>query len=112
MLRTTSAKIAGFRLWTGADTYTKLVQTYADGSQLVEMLLVLSPVPADLSVQMDLIAGGVIFTDGTTSKTFGAADFDALGQCKVQFIRPAGARTSVCHSIKVFQGAALVGYQR
>jgi hypothetical protein len=110
ILDSTGAK--GFELWTSADTYVNVLDTYPDGSQLVETLLVLSPVLADVSVQMDVIVGGVVFTDGTTSKKFTAADFDTLGRCKVQFVRPASARTSVCHSVKAFQGDVLVGYRR
>jgi hypothetical protein len=104
-----SAKVNGFQFWSSEQTYTKLLQTYPDGSQLVETLMIMSPMPADVTVRMDVIVGGVIFTDGTTSKAFSASDFDNLGRCAVQFIRPASAKTSVCHSIKLFQGSQIIG---
>jgi len=104
-----SARVLGFRFWSSEGTYTKVLQTYPDGSQLVETLLILSPVPADLTLDMKVIVGGVIFTDGTTEKILSAGDFDALGRCKVQFIRPASARTSVCHSITLYQNGVVVG---
>ncbi len=104
-----SVKMKDFQFWSSEATYTQVMTNYPDGSQLVETMLVSSPVPADLSVKMDVSVGGVIFTDGTTSKTFVNTDFDALGRCKVQFIRPASARTSVCHHITLLQGSDVVG---
>jgi hypothetical protein len=103
------ARVNGFDFFSGGKTYLKVLQTYEDGSQLVEMLLVLDPVPSDITVRLDVIVGGVMFEDGTTSKTLTGADFDSLGRSTVRFIRPASAQTSVCHSIKLFQGNALVG---
>ena len=107
-----AATVSGFQFWHGGSTYTKVVQTYADQSQLVEILLVLSPVLPDLTVTLDAIVGGVTFEDGSVSKTLHASDFNANGQCALRFLRPASARTSICHSIKVQQGDAIVGYVR
>jgi len=104
-----TANVGGFQFWSSEGTYTKILQTYTDGSQLIETLLIMSPVPADISVKMDVIVGGAMFTDGTTSKTLSATDFDTLGRCKVQFIRPAGVKTSVCHTISLFQNGVPIG---
>ena len=82
-----SAKAIGFNLWSAPDTYLRFVQTNVDGSQLVEMQLVINPVVADVTVELDTIVAGVMFDDGTTIKTLTAADFNALGQSKVRFIR-------------------------
>jgi hypothetical protein len=105
-----ATRARGFNLWSGSQTYTRVIQTYPDGSELVEMLLICSPVLPDVTFELDTIVGGITFDDGTTTKTLSASDFDALGRAKVRFIRPASARTSVCHSIKAFQGAELAGY--
>jgi hypothetical protein len=107
-----SAKANCFHLQSGNNTSTRVVETYSDGSQLVEMLLIMSPVLSDLTVELDVIVGGVTFDDGTTTKILTALDFDNLGRHVVRFIRPASARTSVCHSIKVFQGSDPVGTLR
>jgi hypothetical protein len=61
---------------------------------------------------MDVIVSGVIFDDGTTTKVLTPADFDALGQAVVRFIRPASAKTSVCHSVTIWQGSASLGTLR
>jgi hypothetical protein len=107
-----ATRARGFNLWSGSDTCLKVVQRNADGSQIVEMVLICSPVFPDLTVRIDTIVGGITFDDGTTTKILTPADFDALGQSTVRFLRPASARTSVCHSIKVYQGSDLVGYLR
>jgi hypothetical protein len=104
-----SSMARGFNFWHGADTYTKVVETYADHSELVEMMLVLHPVLPDIRIEMNVIVGGVVFLDGTISKTLVDKDFDAQGRCFVRFIRPASAKTSVCHSIRVWQGDTLIG---
>jgi len=95
--------VQGFDLWSGNQAYTKILQVYPDGSQRVEMLLVASPVATNVTFELQPIVSGVMFDDGTMLKTVGAADFDALGQCPVRFIRPASAQTSVCNSIKAYQ---------
>jgi hypothetical protein len=107
-----TATIHGFQLWSGDNTYAKVVQVYADGSQLIEMKVILSPVLPDLTVQLNMLVGGITFDDGTTSRTLTPASFDALGQCCVRFIRPASAKTSVCNSITVFQGSTQIDYTR
>jgi hypothetical protein len=107
-----STRVNAFQFWYGASTYTRPVQTYPDGSQLVETLLVFSPVLPDVTVTLNALVGGVVFEDGTTVKVLKAADFNPRGECAVRFVRPASARTSVCHSIRIAQGEALIGYVR
>jgi len=104
-----SATAQGLRLFATPETYNTVVEQYSDGSQLVETMDVLSPVRPDVTVQIMVIVGGVTFDDGTTFKELTAADFDALGQCKVRFLLAAGVQTANCHGIRVMQGASLVG---
>jgi len=105
-----AVRVQAFNFWFANDTYARVVETYEDGSTLVEILLVESPVIPDVSARLDVIVGGVMFEDGTLNKVLTAADFDALGECRVRFIRPATAETSICHSLTVLQGAVTVGY--
>jgi len=106
-----SMRVSGFDEWSGGQTYLMVKQIYPDGSQLVEMLIISSPVETNVTFVLEPIVSGVIFDDGTTVKTLTATNFDALGRCLVRFIRPAGVRTSVCHSIKAYQGNYLIGYR-
>jgi len=98
-------------VWSGNQAYTKILQVYPDGSQLVEMLMVASPVNTTVTFVLQPIVSGVMFDDGTTLKTLTSTNFDVLGQCPVRFIRPASAHTSVCNSIKAYQGNYQIGYR-
>ena len=99
----------GMRLFAAPDTYNRLLETYPDGSRLVETMAILSPLRTNVTVQISIIVGGVTFDDGTTYRELTAADFDGLGQCKVRFLMPVGVRTANCHRIIVLQGTARVG---
>ena len=107
-----STQVSGFDIWTGNQTYGRVVQTYSDGSQLIETLMVSSPVETNAVFVLKTIVGGVTFEDGTTTKTLTSTNFDALGQCPVRFIRPASVGTSACHQIQAFQGNYQIGYRR
>lgn len=104
-----SATARSLRLFATPDTYNTVIEQYPDGSQLVETMDILSPVPPDVIVQIMIIVGGVTFDDGTTFKQLTAEDFDALGQYKVRFLMPTGVQTPNCHAIRVMQGSSLVG---
>jgi hypothetical protein len=107
-----SVSARGFRVWSGSESQTRLLEKYADGSELIEMLVVVSPLRDDVTFELRTIASGIIFEDGTTLKTLTAADFDAMGVYTVRFIRPASARTSVCYSLYAYQGDVLLGCVR
>lgn len=106
-----STRVSGFDLWSGSQAYLKIIQVYPDGSQLVEMMMISSPMEPNVTFVLEPIVSGVIFDDGTTVKALTASDFDALGQCTVRFIRPASVHTSVCHQIKAYQGNNQIGYR-
>ena len=97
-----------FWLYNELQTYDQVIATYPDGSQLVETMLILSPVTKNLSVQVNLVVGGSLFEDGTTIKILTAKDFDALGQVKLRFVMAPGTHTAHCNSIQVFQGTTFV----
>jgi hypothetical protein len=100
-----SASANGFRVFAAPDTYNHVVETYPDGSRLVEAMVIVSPMLPDLTVQIRVLAGGVMLDDGTTFRALTATDFDSLGQYKIRFILPASAKTVNCHSVTVIQGA-------
>jgi hypothetical protein len=104
-----NAEIQGINVASSVDTGVFVIQTYTDGSELVEMPVVVTDVFPGIQVVISIFAGGVTFDDGTTVKTLTAADFNSLGVAMVKFIYPAGAKTSVCHTLKVYNGTTLVG---
>jgi hypothetical protein len=99
----------GVNIDSGAQTYTQVLAVYPDGSQLVETLIVAPLLPPGASLKLSLFVGGVLFEDGTTEKWLTAADFDALGQCRVRFVKAPGVLTSNCHSLELYQAGENVG---
>ena len=102
-------RVEPFRVSWSTETYIRLTQTYPDGSQLVEMLIVQSPVLPSVRLRLTTVVAGVTFEDGTITKDLMPADFDALGQCVVRFIRPGGCLASFCHQLTAWQGDAQIG---
>jgi hypothetical protein len=85
-----------------------VIETFADGSQLIEGRVNLGLVPADLVIKMHIFAGGITFDDGTVDKTFTAADFSATGELRYRFVRAPGAYPNTCHTIMFYQGATAI----
>jgi hypothetical protein len=107
-----AASFAGFRLFSSSDTHFEVVETYEDGTELIEMGLVLSPVLPGVEIEVKLIVGGVVFENGTVIRRLRAVDFNELGEATVRFLRPALAKTSVCHRVRVWEGPVLLGEYR
>jgi len=104
-----SARVDGFNLFSGNDVSLQLVERLPDGGQIAEMMMILSGIPSDIVIRLEIFVGGITFDDGTILKELTAKDFNALGQCAVRFISPATARTSVCHRTKVYRAGVLIG---
>lgn len=105
-----STVVHGFRLATPLDTYLRHSGSFEDGSQSIDGGFVLSPVLPQISVELQILVGGITYVDGTVTRTLTPADFDELGICQVRFVRAAGIKTSVCHSAKAYQNGVLVGW--
>ena len=95
-------------MWADNGTYYRVADTYPDGSQLVEVSLLLGAVPEGTTVTLLIFVSGVTFEDGTRTKTLTAADFDENGHCTIRFIRARGVKTSVCHSTRIYQDGKLI----
>ncbi len=107
-----AVRVDGFRLFSSSETNFEVVDTYDDGTQLIEMGLVLSSALPEVAVEVKLIVGGVVFEDGTVIKRLAAVDFNPLGETLVRFLRPALAKTSTCHRTAAWQGAVRLGEYR
>lgn len=103
-----SVEVENFRLFSSWETYLEEVELLPDGSRLVEMMVILSPVPRDVEVRLDIVVGGVLFDDGTLQRVLHPQDFDEVGQATVRFIMPKEAVTSICHRTSIYQDGALI----
>jgi regulation of enolase protein 1 (concanavalin A-like superfamily) len=84
-------------------------QTYADGSRRVETAVAQTRVFADVTVRLQIIVAGVMFEDGSLTKTLRAADFDQTGLANIAFIMPPGVQTSNCHVMRAYQNETFMG---
>ena len=95
-------------VWADNGTYYRVAETYPDGSQLVEVSLLLGAVPEGTTVDLEIFVSGVTFDDGTRFRTLTADDFDANGHITLRFIKARGVTTSVCHRTYIYQDGKLI----
>ena len=95
-------------VWADNGTYYRVAETYPDGSQLVNVSLLLGSIPEGTTVKLEIFVSGVTFDDGTRTKTLTAADFDADGHVTLRFIKARGVTTSVCHRTYIYQDGKLI----
>ena len=86
------------------DTTFKLVETFDDGSRMVEASIILSRVPDDLVMAFSIVKGGITFEDGTLTMTVTAADFDEFGRFRYRLIVAPDVNGSACHRYSFSQG--------
>ena len=89
-------------------SYLSVVETYSDGSVMVQSQLNLSEVPDNLRVYLKICVSGITFDDGTIERWVTAADFDEYGVYKYRMIRAPDAYTGTCHNIKLYQDDTLL----
>ena len=95
-------------VWADNGSYYHVAQTYPDGSQLVEVSLLLGAITDEMSVRLAIFVAGVTFEDGTRTKTLLPEDFDEDGRSVVRFVKARGVTTSVCHRTTIYQNGAQV----
>jgi len=91
------------------DAMEEILETYEDGSCMVEIVIRLSYVPSDLTIDLNIFVGGVTFDDGTTFRTVTAADFNELGEYRYRMIKASDALYSVCHTTSIYQDGTYIG---
>ncbi len=104
----TNACINGFRVAMSSETGAKIADVCNTGDQLIETTIVANPVLDDVTLNGEIIIGGLMFDDGGLTRQWTNSSFDALGQCTVRFIRAASSPASYCHVVNVFQGTEFI----
>lgn len=83
--------------------YYSVVETYPDGTELIEVYLWLSHFEEGITVDCEAFVAGVMLDDGSTRRTYTADDFDDMGNLTVRFLKSPGVETSVCHRTFIYQ---------
>ena len=99
-----NASVRGISWYSSALDSFVILNTYDDGSRLVEGRISMSYIPADFALDINIFVGGVTFEDGTVNKRITAADFDSSGEVRFRFIMAYGVQTSTCHTVTFSQG--------
>ena len=86
-----------------------IIETYQDGSRLVEVAIWMSAVPADLRMSLNIFVGGVLFDDGTRTRIVTAGDFNAFGEYRYRMVQGPTVKTSVCHTTSIYDGVTYIG---
>jgi hypothetical protein len=102
-------RVKGFEIISSNKTYVRQIDEFEDGTTLVEMLIIGSPVISEVELRLHIFVAGVVFEDGSIDKVIKPSDFDASGQYRVCFLKPPEARTSVCHNLKAYQNNVYIG---
>jgi len=84
-------------------TSHQVVETFDDGSVMVQAYLRLSHIPDDLSVTIHVFKSGVTLEDGTVTRHLTAEDFDEFGRYRFFMIRSPGVTGGTCHRISITQ---------
>jgi hypothetical protein len=103
-----------FTLDTQATEFIGVIETFADGSMLVQTNLELSPKVENLIVTLNIFVSGVTFEDSTLVKTLNTSAFTLDAESgkylyPYQMIVTPGIKTGTCHTIKVMQGSEQAG---
>ncbi|MEM6885866.1 MAG: LamG-like jellyroll fold domain-containing protein, partial [Verrucomicrobiota bacterium] len=96
-------EVRPLEIYSGWEVLFRVAEKYADGSDVIEMGVVLSEVYPDVQIEFRMIIGGVVFEDGSTNLILGPDDFDEQGRATIKFLRPGTVDLTVCHQMYVLQ---------
>jgi hypothetical protein len=105
-------ELRGFQLHSSHGKGVQVIETYPDGSQLVETVIIASPPVKGVVFDVNIFVGGTVFDDGSINKQLSFSDFSPEGFARLRFLRTAESTTSVCHTILSYQGEVKLGAQR
>ena len=99
-----NARVDGVIMRLGGKYDVDTVDVLPDGTDVLEYRIWLTTVPSDISIQVNIFSGGLVFDDGTTSRTFTASDFNDEGELRFRHFHDPEAG-GMCFSIVVKQGS-------
>ncbi|MEM9399276.1 MAG: PA14 domain-containing protein [Verrucomicrobiota bacterium] len=104
-----SVAVKGFHLASSTSTFYRNLGVLEDGTEIVEMGLLLTEMIEGIEIDISIFVGGVTFDDGTISRTLTLSDFDENGQASVVFLKAPGIDTSTCHRLKIYHNGTYLG---
>jgi hypothetical protein len=102
------ATVQGWVTYGSDQIAMNVITTYEDGTQLYEITIQNMGLPPDGQMVIWIMAGGIVYADGTTSVTLTADDFDDTGACRLRMLVSPDSWTSFCHKMRVYQNGQWV----
>ncbi|NRB74519.1 MAG: hypothetical protein HRU46_09195 [Verrucomicrobiales bacterium] len=96
------AVLSSFEAVAALRTETELIEQFGNGDRIYRSAIAIDNFPEGATVEISIFVGGVIFTDGTISKTFAPEDFGEQGLIELDFYYPNGTKSSICHRLTVY----------
>ncbi|MEM9399524.1 MAG: carbohydrate-binding protein [Verrucomicrobiota bacterium] len=110
------ATVRGLDVASNYETSIDLLETFANGDSVYGVPIILSDVPEDIEIRIQIHVSGVAFyeptgTEGENSNwmIYTAADFDEHGRLYIKFLHSSDRSGAVCHRIHVYSGDAYLG---
>ena len=101
-------EIRAIQMRYGTETGATVIKTFDDDSTLIEVPLILSYADESTRIEVDVVVAGVVFEDGTITKTLTYSDLEN-NRTKLTFFRAPGVDTSICHKVRLYSGEHLIG---
>lgn len=96
-----TASVTGVRIASSLQTSLTFADALPDGTEIIEMPVVVSEVIPGMEVTLRIAVQGVTFDDGSLVKVLTADDFDELGRAMVRFLRSGDTATANCYVLDV-----------
>jgi hypothetical protein len=103
------AEASVIRDYSQTHSYNSVVESFPDGTLMVSAYILLSEVPDDLNVKLKIMKSGVVFDDGTVTRTITADDFDELGRYRFYLLRAPGVDGGNCYRYWFKQDGLTIG---
>jgi hypothetical protein len=104
-----NAHMEGFRFFSSAARSVSVIETYEDGSQLIEERITVSRPQEGVRMGVSIVSAGVVFEDGTIQKNVVPSDFTLIDEYYMRMIRPTSVPSSNCHATRFYQDEVLLG---
>jgi hypothetical protein len=107
------AKVAldDFVASTTASRSMKIVEVYADGTEVVEATLSMRPLVRNLDFKLHAFVSGITFLDSTVDALISSNDFSesqGIGFYTYRMLSAPGAHANVCHTITITQNGVRI----
>ncbi|MBF0196313.1 MAG: chitobiase/beta-hexosaminidase C-terminal domain-containing protein [Planctomycetes bacterium] len=102
--------LGGFNVYGAGKTWYYVEDELADGTDVIRLVIAMSPVYPNVSAMIDISLSGVVLETGATQCEYLAPEFNELGEKMIRMLRsPECVKSAACHSLHVLQDGVIFG---